>query len=349
MDTRLRLAGTILIAVLGGGLATLAGLPASWLSGAMIATTAASLAGWDTRLPVRLLDVGFLLIGAALGAGVTPELLQGALAWPISLAGLAVTVGACIVAVRLFLMCIAGWDRDTAFFSAVPGALSFVLAVASETKADLRQVAACQSIRIFLLVAVLPAIIIAVETEAPSPGIQAVAGLADLGIMALACAAAGLLARRFGLPAALLTGSFLASASLHGAGVVSGTLPMPLVIVAFVMLGGLIGSRFAGTNLRFIASILAASVGAFLVAAAVALAMAVAIATVVGVPVDQAIVAYAPGGLEAMMSLSLALNMDTAFVAAHQFARFAGIALTLPLMARRATARGRAESSGDDG
>ncbi len=160
MDGRgwLRLAGTIAIASLGGGLATLAGLPASWLSGSMIAVTIASLAGLDTRPPVRLIEGVFLLIGAALGSGVTPELVRGAVSWPLSLAGLALSIAACVVGVRAFLMRVAGWDRQTAFFSAVPGALSYVLALASETGADIRKVAASQSIRVFLLVAVLPAV-----------------------------------------------------------------------------------------------------------------------------------------------------------------------------------------------
>ena len=41
-----------------------------------------------------------------------------------------------------------------------------------------------------------------------------------------------------------------------------------------------------------------------------------------------------------MMSLALALHMDTAFVAAHQFARFAGIAFGLPFFLRWARGRG---------
>ena len=91
-----KLAATVIIAAIGGGLGALAGLPAAWLSGAMIATTAASLAGFDTRLPLRLVDVVFLVIGITLGAGVSPEVVAGVAAWPISLAGLFLSVGACI-------------------------------------------------------------------------------------------------------------------------------------------------------------------------------------------------------------------------------------------------------------
>lgn len=348
MDPRLGLVGTILIAILGGGVAAFAGMPAAWLSGAMIAVTAASLAGWDTRLPPRLVDFAYLLIGTALGCGVTPELLSGALAWPLSLLGLAITVAAVIVAVRVFLTRVAGWDRDTAFFSAVPGALSFVLAMASESDADIRKVATSQSIRVFLLVAVLPGLIVAVETDPPLPAVVPEGSLAHTVLMIVAAAVVGLLFRRLGVPSGLLTGSFMASALLHGSGLVSGAPPAPLVVLAFVLLGALVGSRFAGTSLRFVAGILAASIGAFLVATTIAGLMAVGVARIIGVPIDQAIVAYAPGGLDAMMSLSLALNMDTAFVAAHQFARFAGIAIALPFVVPKRRIAIRMDTSGKE-
>ena len=346
MDRRrwLNLAGTILIAAAGGTLAALMNLPAAWLSGAMMAVTAASLAGLDTRLPLRLVDVVFLGIGITLGGGVTPEVVAGIVTWPISLAGLALSVAACIYAVRAFLIHAAGWDRDTAFFSAVPGALSYVLAVASETRADIRKVAASQSIRVFLLVAVLPSVIVSVAPEPLVPPLPIVAPPLELPALVLAGGAVGLVFRRARVPAAWLTGGLAASAVLHGTGAVAGTLPTPVVIAAFVLLGALVGSRFSGTNVRFIARIGAASVGAFVVALAVAGAAAVAVAALVGAPLDQVIVAFAPGGLDAMTTLALALHMDSAFVAAHQLARFVGIALTLPFLARKALARGRSDS-----
>jgi uncharacterized protein len=345
----LRLAGTILIAALGGGLATLAGLPASWLSGSMIAVTAASLAGLNTRPPVRLIEGVFLLIGAALGSGVTPELIRGAVAWPVSLAGLAVTVAACIVGVRAFLVRVAGWDRQTAFFSAVPGALSYVLALASETDADIRKVATSQSIRLFLLVAALPAVILAIEGEPAVATRMAASSPWEILAVLAAAASVGLLFRQMRVPGGLLTGALVGSGILHGTGLVSGSLPMPMVNCAFILLGTLIGSRFAGTDLRFLGRILLASAGAFVVATGIALAMAIGVARLTGAPTDQVIVAFAPGGLDAMMSLSLALNMDSAFVAAHQFARFAGIAVALPFIARTSKAPGEEVVADDEG
>jgi membrane AbrB-like protein len=120
----LNLVATLLVATAGGSLATLFAIPASWLSGAMLAVTAASFGRLDTRLPVPLVEFSFLLIGIALGAGLTPELLRSLGAWPFSLAILLLTVVAVTAGVRAFLIHVSGWDRETAFFAAVPGALS---------------------------------------------------------------------------------------------------------------------------------------------------------------------------------------------------------------------------------
>jgi membrane AbrB-like protein len=337
----LNLAATLFVACAGAALATFAGMPASWLSGAMIAVTIASLGRLDTRLPVPVVELGFLLIGTALGAGLTPELLRGLGAWPFSLAVLALTVVAVTWGVRSFLVHVSGWDRETAFFAAVPGALSYVIAVALTTTADIRRVSVSQSIRIFLLVAVLPAIVVALEGELPSGPPVAAASPGDVAVLVIASVAGGFAFRYMRVPAGLLTGSFAASAFLHGSGLVEGTLPQPAVIAGFVLLGALVGSRFVGTSLSFLAGIVAASFGAFVVATAIAGAAALLVAGVTGIAVDQAIVAFAPGGLDAMMSLALALHMDTAFVAAHQFARFAGIAFGLPFFLRWARGRGK--------
>jgi uncharacterized membrane protein AbrB (regulator of aidB expression) len=43
-------------------------------------------------------------------------------------------------------------------------------------------------------------------------------------------------------------------------------------------------------------------------------------------------VAFAPGGLEAMMVLALILGLDPLYVGIHHLARFLGIGLALPLV-----------------
>ena len=51
-------------------------------------------------------------------------------------------------------------------------------------------------------------------------------------------------------------------------------------------------------------------------------------------PQAEALVAFAPGGVEAMSILALALQLDSVFVAAHHIVRFVSIGLALPVLIR---------------
>ena len=46
-------------------------------------------------------------------------------------------------------------------------------------------------------------------------------------------------------------------------------------------------------------------------------------------------IAFAPGSVDAMMLLALALNLDPVYVGAHHLARIFYVSLTMPLVARR--------------
>jgi uncharacterized membrane protein AbrB (regulator of aidB expression) len=67
---------------------------------------------------------------------------------------------------------------------------------------------------------------------------------------------------------------------------------------------------------------------------AVAFVGAAIASNVSGVALPLTLVAFAPGGLEAMTIMAFALNLDPAYVGAMQIARHIGISVALPLAAR---------------
>jgi uncharacterized protein len=334
LRTLLSIGRTLLLALVGGAIAAALGLPAAWLSGAMIAVTAASFLGLNTKMPQWLFDGSILLLGIVLGAGVTPELLQNVRAWPLSLAVLLVSIAAVQIGVQTFLMRVGKWDRPTAFFASLPGALSYVLATAAETKADIGKVVIGQSLRLFLLVAALPSVVVAAGHIAPATLPLSVATPGEIAILVATGVVGGAFLRLLRFPGGLFAGSFAASAILHGGGWIEGNLPLPVVIAGFVVLGGFIGSRFSGTDIWFMRQIAAVSLGAFLVGITIAGTFAVLISQLTGIGFAQAVIAFAPGGIDSMTSLAVALHLDSAYVAVHQLARFVVIALTAPVVGR---------------
>ena len=333
---------TLVAATLGGGLFAALGLPAAWMSGALVAAAVLAMLGFEVDLPEGLRRAAFLVLGISMGTAVRPETLAGMRAWPISLAVLVVSVAATIAAVTFYLRRVAGWDGRTAFYASAPGALTSVLALAAQDAADVRRVAFAQAVRLFVLIAALPGTLTvlglaspqAIATAAPAAGSIGIGAAGEIALMAIAGIAGGLAAERLWIPGGLVFGAMIASASLHGSGLIAAPLPQPVLIPCFIVLGAAIGGRFAGTNMATLRHFLLASLGAFAVACAVSVALALAAATLSGEGIGKTIVAFAPGGLEAMSILAFAIGLDPAFVAAHHLVRFLLIALFLPIVVR---------------
>lgn len=316
----------------GGGAFTLAGLPAGWLSGAMLVVAVISVLKVPTGLPEQGKDGLFVILGIIMGAGVRPESLERLHEWPFTLLLLMVVMVATIASIYTILRLVAGWPRETAFFGAIPGALSFVLAIAADRNADLSRIAVSQSIRLLILSVVLPSILAGSQGGIPETQAEPAAmSLADGGLLLASCLAAGWLANRLRIPGGWLTGAFFASAFLNANGILTVVLPEIVLVVSYVALGAYIGSRFGTTSLADLTRLLGAGLAAVAAGLIVAGAGAYAASQLLAVPFGQALLAFAPGGLEVMTLLAFLLDMDPAFVATHQLVRYVGLVLLVPL------------------
>lgn len=319
-----------------GGLAFAAlGLPAAWISGALVVTIVLAVSGVRIAVPEWIRVLAFIVLGTSMGTVLTPETFARAATWPVSMACLAASVFGTMTGGMVFLTRVAGWNRETAFWASAPGAFATVIAMAADGRADLRQVAFAQALRLFLLVAALPNVLGALGLTGggvpPPPHLSAVA---DIGILLAVCAATGLLASWLKVPGGLILGALAGSAALHAGGLSNAVLPAEFLIPAFVVLGASVGVRFVGTTLATVRAFFLASLGAFLVAVAISAGFAVLAAHLTGEDLGKLVTAFAPGALEAMTALGFALGYDPAFMSAHHLVRFAGLSVALPLAAR---------------
>ncbi|QDG78788.1 AbrB family transcriptional regulator [Labrenzia sp. PHM005] len=322
---------TVAIAAIGGWLFHLAGLPAAWLSGGMVLVAVMTLAGVPTVMPAKVRDGLFVLLGISMGAGVRPEVVDRIGEWPLSMAFLLVAVICITAAGYTVLRYIAHWPKETAFFGAIPGTLSYVIALATERGADLPRIASTQSVRLFVLVALLPYALMSTNgTQTSLAETVLEPGLQDYLIGAPLCVLASVLAVAARVPGGWMTGAFLMSAGLNASGLVTLALPGPLMLVCFMMMGALIGCRFNEMTFREFLRVLMASIAAFTAAFATSVLFATAVSHMMEIPFGQALLAFAPGGLEVMTLLAFMLDLDPAFVAAHQIVRFTGMVLLLP-------------------
>jgi membrane AbrB-like protein len=331
-----RTAETLLIAALGGLALEWGGLPAGLVSGSVLAVAAASLAGRPMMVPPGLTTVVLVVVGIALGSIVTPDTLAGLRAYPASIAVLALATFSMLAGTTLYLRGVHGWSGLSALLGASPGALSQVMALSAESDVDVPAITVVQGLRVMILAAGLPVGLAALGLAAPfggpaapRPGGPAV----EVAILAVVSVAAAAALHRIRFPGGWLFGAMIGSAALHGTGLVGATLPWWVTGPAMVALGAVTGSRFAGTPPRLLARHLAAGLGSFAVSAAIAAAfMAVAIA-LLGLPPAGVAIGFAPGALDTMMLLALALRLDPVFVGAHHLGRFLLVSLAIPALA----------------
>lgn len=327
---------TLLIGTVGGGLFAWLGFPAGWLSGSMVAVAAAALAHRPMQIPLPLARIVFVAVGISLGAAVTPETLRGVATWPFSVALLCLAVICATFASAFYLRKVHDWDMLSALFGSMPGALSQVIAYANQNKSDLRGIAIVQTIRVVILTACLPVTLAALGLVDSAPVLQRDldSPLYELAILIVVCSAVAALLQWARFPGGLIFGAMMASAVLHGSGWIHAVLPWWVVNAAMMALGAVTGSRFANTGLRLLLKYLAAGLGSFAAAIAVMTVFAWSVISLTGFRIPDVVVSYAPGALDAMMILALALHLDPIFVGAHHVARFMLVSLSLPLFVR---------------
>jgi membrane AbrB-like protein len=327
---------TLGLGAAGGWLSAALGLPAPWLAGSMVVVAAAALAGAPVSVPAPLRNGAFALLGASMGAVVTPETVAQMRAWPLSIAILAASVLATMLAASAYLERVHGWDRPTARFASVPGALTSVLILAATSRADLPRVAVAQTIRLFTLVALMPwAIRLWGGDPQAGATVALVTGSGPAVLATLAASAAGAVAMAWlRVPGGVLLGAMVASAVLHGSGLAHGRLPPWLMVMGFAATGAVIGSRFHGTKLTVLRATVPGALASVMLALALSALFAAAAHALLGLPFGQLWLAFAPGGVEAMAVMALALQLDPAFVGAHHVLRILGLNVTSPIWGR---------------
>ncbi|SCY33459.1 AbrB family transcriptional regulator [Microvirga guangxiensis] len=316
----------LLIGAFGGWVFVQAQLPLPWMLGSMTACTLASLARLPIKAPEMIRPPMTMIIGVMLGAGFTPQILEGLGGWILTILGLAgfvlVSGAACVAYFRR----IGGFDLATAYFSGMPGGIVEMVAAGDEEGGDARTIALVHSARILLVVLTLPFLVQAISGTAigarPQLGLSILETSWRDEVWLLVTALSGAwIGRALRLPAHVLLGPMLVSAGVHIFGWTQFKPAIEIVNAAQLVLGTAIGCRFAGTATREVVRILVLSLGSTILLLAITAIFAVGVSRVSAYGEIPLLLAYSPGGLAEMSLVALALGIEGAFVAAHHIIR----------------------------
>jgi len=324
------------IGAVGGLLFGWLGLPAGYLSGAMLAVALASLFGRPLKVPAPVMHITSAIIGITLGSVATPGLMHGLGAYPVSLAVLGASTAAVVFASAFYLRAVHRWDALSSILAATPGGLSQMVALAIETKSDAVGVSIAQTLRVVLLVAFLPVVLAFAGYSLGASGLPRVpmATPSSLLILVAGSLLIGYGFFRLRFPGGWLFGAMFGSGLLHGFSIVDGGLPPTIVSAATIGVGAMAGTRFAGLGLQTLLRYLAAGAGSLAVAVLVMTGFLLLDIWIVGIRVQDGAMSFAPGAMDVMMTVALTMHLDPVFVGAHHLFRFLAVSVVMPFVIR---------------
>ena len=329
---------TIFIGTFGDFLSWLVSAPAPFLTGpAMLVTISALFFHIKCQIALPVRNISFVIIGIATAEGINSKVLENISKWPITLIGMTCCIVLLVVLGKYLFQTFFKMERNDALLAATPGHLSYVLSLSESGSGNTVIISVIQSIRVLTLTLAVPTTIafftdFDVQKTIPHMLILTYKHLISLIVFS---GLIGLLLLQFKAPAAFLLGGMFSSTIGHLFEITPGVVPEYLAILAFIILGSLIGSRFTGINLKLFRSCILKG-GLF---TAVSLIISVTGAFIISSLTDfkliEVLIAIAPGGLETMIVMGQLVGADPAFVAFHHLARLFLLLFILSVMIKR--------------
>ncbi|HTN64314.1 MAG TPA: AbrB family transcriptional regulator [Devosia sp.] len=299
-------------------------LPLAWMTGAMTACAIAAMFHLPIEVPGWVRPVASVVLGTMLGSTFGPELIVQMGGWLVPALGLLLFLLTATAVSYVYFTAVVKLDPVTALFAGMPGGIVEMVMLGQENGADERTITLVHAARIFLVVLILPFVLRSFNgSAAAAVAITAAPPFAMLdAIWFLAVAAFGVaVGHLFKLPIRYLLGPMLASAFCHGMGWTTFRLPGELVAGTQLVLGAMIGCRFAGADALRILKILLQSVGAAILLLSLTFLFAFAVSHITQQSLFALVLAYSPGGLAEMSLVALSLNIEAAFVVTHHLTR----------------------------
>ena len=244
--------GTLFLALSGGILFQALGLPLPFLFGPMTACLIAALAGARLREMGNISTAARTILGVAIGASITPEIvdripqLLGSVALiPIYVA----LIG--IVGVPFFRRL--GYDPVTSWYAAMPGGLPDMVAFGKEAGGDARALALIHVTRMLIIVTLAPIILTLFYGASLSGALGEPARnlpTVELFLMAAAALIGWKVGERVGLFGASILGPMIITAALSLGGVIHSRPPVEAIVVAQLLIGLGIGVQYVGVTDR---------------------------------------------------------------------------------------------------
>ena len=322
-------------------------IPLAWFLGPMLITSIISLAGIKTKMPKLILSTVLILLGLYIGNYVDKNLFSQMHQWAWTSLIMLAYIIISVLLVSKYLQKFSGYGEKTSIFSAAPGALGPLLILAEDEKSDLSQVATSHLIRLIIIITVFPFIVNSfhdTENIKLADVIVENQNISHLLILIALSIVLIILFDKLKIPAALLTGTLIASGFLQITEIASYKLPPNIIDYCLLILGSSVGCRFADKTFNEVAkNALHSFVATFFL-----VILGLVAAFVAGLVIEKnfftLLLSYCPGGIYEVAVIAIFFDLDPEFVSFHHIIRLLMILFFVPIILRFVTKKSSSNS-----
>tara|TARA_B100000575_G_scaffold144446_1_gene115377 strand:- start:35 stop:1114 length:1080 start_codon:yes stop_codon:yes gene_type:complete len=327
----------VIISIPSAVIADYLNIPLAWMIGPMIATSIAALNGLQVLMPKLALSSILIILGLHIGNYIDQNLLNQMFNWIWTTIIMFFYIVVSILIVSKYLQKFSGYNQKTSIFSAAPGALGPLLILAEYEKSDLSQVATAHLIRLIIIITVFPFLIVSLsptellEVEKFNYGSQ---NHWELILLILVSLIFIFFFDKIKIPAALLSGSLVASGILQIFDIASYKLPDASINFCLLILGASVGCRFANKTFKEIANNSFHGLVATILLVILGLVAAFVATFFVDTNFLSLILSFCPGGIYEVAVIAIAFDLEPDFVAFHHIIRLLFILFIVPVILR---------------
>ena len=325
----------ILISIPSAVIADFFNIPLAWFLGPMLVTSLASLLGLKIKMPRLILSSVLILLGLYIGNYIDKSLFSQMHQWIWTSLIMLIYIILSVLIVSRYLEKFSKYERKTSIFSAAPGALGPLMILAEDEKTDLSQVATSHLIRLIIIITVFPLVVNSFYDVKGIGIAQEIIENQNLNHLLILIIFSIILIYFFDklkIPAALLSGTLVASGSLQIAEIASFQISPDVIDYCLLILGSSVGCRFADKTFGEIGrNALHSFVATFLL-----VVLGVIAALVAGLIIDKnfftLLLSYCPGGIYEVAVIAIFFDLDPEFVSFHHIIRLLMILFIVPIL-----------------
>ena len=333
-----RWTATLAVGALAGYVCAMLRTPIPWMLGPLFSIAFLRVAGARIEAPPPARYAGQWIIGTSLGLYFTSAVMREVAGlWYLLAAGAVFAIVLGYVS-GIALARLAGLDRTTGIFASVPGGAAEMATLGERFGGRVDRIAAAQSLRILIVVAVVPGAITALGIHGADPYVPGATAF-DVGGFAVlmgATLAGSLVFQAFAVPNAFVLGSLALAIPLTALDVYLSAMPQVVSNAGQLLLGCALGSRFQPDFLRGAHRFVGAVTMTVLLSIALSTVFGAGLAWIAGQNPATLVLGNAPGGIAEMCITAKVLQLGVPLVTAFHVTRVVVLLLTTPAVFERA-------------